>query len=265
MSNHWTPLFKEKQNPSTSTFKSRINELNRAIQGHKRIVFFGGAGISTASGIPDFRSKDGLYNRRDIQFEKYQPEYLLSKDCLFESPKVFYEFYKQKLDCRNVKPNIAHHKLAKMEAQSNLVCVITQNIDGLHQKAGSKNVIEIHGSANRIYCTKCRKEYSSDYLFKNTDAVPKCECGGQIRPDITLYGELLPPVFEQAVEEIEKADMLIVAGSSLTVYPANTLLRHFSGNCLVLINHDATPFDRYADILFDEDISDVFNGVRLKE
>lgn len=164
-------------------------QLKKYIEESNNIVFFGGAGVSTESGILDFRSKNGLYNQHDIQFDKYEPEYLLSRECLYHNPKVFYEFYRQKMDTRNIEPNITHKVLAKMEEAGKLSAIITQNIDGLHQKAGSKNVFEIHGTTQRNYCSKCGKEYNSDYIFDTNETIPKCECRGLIRPDVTLYGE----------------------------------------------------------------------------
>jgi NAD-dependent deacetylase len=218
---------------------TKIEKLYQYIQESKRIVFFGGAGVSTESGIPDFRSKDGLYNQHDVQFDMYEPEYLLSKTCLYHNPKVFYEFYRQKLDARNVEPNIAHYWLAELEQQGKLSAIVTQNIDGLHQKAGSKNVYEIHGTTQKNYCNKCRKEYDADYIFNTTEKIPKCECGGQIRPDVTLYEEKLPwDAWNNAVNDIAKADMLIIAGTSLTVYPAASFVNHFMGKYLVIINRD---------------------------
>lgn len=263
MENHWSPLTDKPVDTSNLTFDERMSIFNKNIKSHKNIVFFGGAGVSTASGIPDFRSKDGLYNQHDIQFDKYEPEYLLSRDCLYYNPKVFYEFYRQKLDCRNIQPNTAHFKLAEMENAGKLDCVVTQNIDGLHQKAGSKNVFEIHGTANRVYCPNCGKEYPSDYLFTNTDAIPKCSCRGQIRPDITLYSEQLPRAFADAMQAVEKADMLIIAGTSLAVYPANTLISYFTGDMLILVNHTETDFDTHAQLVFHEDITDVFDKITL--
>lgn len=263
MTEHWSPMTDEKLNPENADFDCRMNKLNEAIRTHDNIVFFGGAGISTESGIPDFRSKNGLYNQHDVQFDNYEPEYLLSRECLYHNPIVFYEFYRQKLDCRNVKPNMAHYKLAEMESSNKLSCVITQNIDGLHQKAGSKNVLEIHGTVNKVYCPKCGKKYPSNYLFTSHDVIPKCTCRGQIRPDITLYEEKLPVAFVKAVEAVENADMLIVAGSSLTVSPANTLVSYFTGDTLVIINRDNTAYDNYADVRFNENISDVFSKITL--
>lgn len=201
--------------------------LREIIEESKNIVFFGGAGVSTESGIPDFRSKDGLYNQHDVKFDKYQPEYLLSHSCLYNNPKVFYEFYRQKLDTRNIKPNITHKVLARMEEKGKLLGIITQNIDNLHQMAGSKTVAEIHGTTNRNYCSKC---------------------GGLIRPAVTLYEENLPMnEVEKADKLIAEADCLIVGGTSLTVYPAANYVRNFEGKHIVVINRDKI------DILLSED------------
>lgn len=214
-----------------------IKLLDKYIKDSKSITFFGGAGVSTESGIPDFRSKDGLYNQHDVRFDKYQPEYLLSHSCLVGEPKVYYEFHRQKMDTRNIEPNNAHKYLAKLEETGKLLGVVTQNIDGLHQKAGSKKVFEIHGSALRNYCMRCGKKYPSDYIFESTEPIPKCDCGGTIRPDITLYEEGLPDdQVTGAVDAISKADMLIIGGTSLTVYPAASFINYFSGRYLVIIN-----------------------------
>ena len=214
-------------------------KLKQYIEESNNIVFFGGAGVSTESGIPDFRSKDGLYNQHDVQFEKYEPEYLLSRECLYNDPKVFYEFYRQKMDTRKAEPNITHKVLAKMEQAGKLRAIVTQNIDGLHQKAGSKNVFEIHGTTRRNYCSKCGKEYDPDFIFNSKDAIPKCKCRGQIRPDVTLYGEHLSNiVVGWAIAAIWSADMLIVGGTSLTVYPAASFISNFHGDHLVVINRE---------------------------
>ena len=214
-------------------------QLKEYIEESNNIVFFGGAGVSTESGIPDFRSKDGLYNQHDIQFDKYNPEYFLSRECLYNNPKVFYEFYRQKMDTRSIEPNITHKVLAKMEEIGRLKAIVTQNIDGLHQKAGSKNVFEIHGTTQTNYCSKCKIEYHPDFLFNTKEAIPKCECGGLIRPDVTLYGEKLPnEAVNGAVEAISKADMLIIGGTSLQVYPAANYISYFSGKHLVVINRE---------------------------
>nr|MCR5627417.1 NAD-dependent protein deacylase [Lachnospiraceae bacterium] len=201
--------------------ENSVAKLKEFIDSHEKIVFFGGAGVSTESGVPDFRSKDGLYNQRDVRFEKYQPEYLLSHSCLVMEPKVYYEFHRQKMDTRNIQPNNAHKYLAKLEEMGKLIGVVTQNIDGLHQKAGSKRVFEIHGSALRNYCMNCGKEYEPDYIFNTDEEIPHCKCGGIIRPDITLYEEGLPEdQVGGAVDALSKADMLIIGGTSLSVYPA---------------------------------------------
>ena len=231
-----------------------------------RIVFFGGAGVSTESGIPDFRSKDGLYNRPDIQFSDYAPEYLLSSDCLFDEPKVFFEFYRQKLDVRGIEPNVAHYKLAEMEKAGKLSAVVTQNIDGLHEKAGSKTVYNIHGTTFRNYCTgHPHHELPSDFILDSKEAVPHCPiCGRMVRPDVTLYGEALPDdAVYGAVRAIEDADMLIIAGTSLTVYPAASFVRYFQGQNLVIINRDATPMDSEADLVFHESIGKVLGMVKV--
>lgn len=203
-------------------------------------AFFGGAGVSTESGVPDFRSKDGLYNQHDVRFEKYKPEYLLSHSCLVNEPKVYYEFHRQKMDTRSIEANNAHKYLAKLEELGKLQGIITQNIDGLHQKAASKNVFEIHGSALRNYCPRCKKSYKEDYIFKAKEPIPYCECGGIIRPDITLYEESLPEAaVDKAVRCISKAEMLIIGGTSLTVYPAASFIDYFNGKYLVIINRDS--------------------------
>lgn len=216
-----------------------VETLKKMIEESESVVFFGGAGVSTESGIPDFRSKDGLYNQHDVQFDAYRPEYLLSHSCLVKEPKVYFEFHRQKMDTRNIEPNNAHKYLAALEKTGKLKAVVTQNIDGLHQKAGSKKVYEIHGSALRNYCSRCGKKYSTDYIFDSKESVPKCECGGVIRPDITLYEEGLPEeAVQEAIKAISKADMLIIGGTSLTVYPAASFINYFNGKNLVIINRD---------------------------
>ena len=214
-----------------------IQKLKELIDSSENIVFFGGAGVSTESGIPDFRSKDGLYNQHDVRFDKYQPEYLLSHSCLVYEPKVYYEFHRQKMDTRNIEPNNAHKYLAALEKTGKLKGIVTQNIDGLHQKAGSRVVYEIHGSALRNYCMSCGKEYPEDYIFESEEPIPKCSCGGMIRPDITLYEEGLPEdQVSGAIEALSKADMLIIGGTSLSVYPAASFINYFRGKSLVVIN-----------------------------
>lgn len=245
-----------------SDFKDRIEKLNNMISQSRKIVFFGGAGVSTASGIPDFRSKDGLYNQHDVRFDKYEPEYLLSHSCLFDNPIVFYEFYRQKLDGRSVSPNIIHKTLADMEKHGKLSSIITQNIDGLHQKGGSKRVLEIHGTTQRNYCVRCKKEFDSDFIFNSTERIPRCSCGGMVRPDVTLYEESLPQkVWEESIDEIESADMLIIGGTSLMVYPASSLIRYYRGDNIVIINRDTTKYDSYANLVFHENLEDVFEKI----
>jgi len=219
------------------SMEEQLKQFKDMIDASKNIVFFGGAGVSTESGIPDFRSKDGLYNQHDVRFDMYQPEYLLSHSCLVHEPKVYYEFHRQKMDTRNIQPNNAHKYLAALEKEGKLKAVVTQNIDGLHQKAGSEVVYEIHGSALRNYCMKCGKEYPSDYIFESTEPIPKCSCGGTIRPDITLYEEGLPDdQVSGAIQALSEADVLIIGGTSLTVYPAASFINYFRGKYLVVIN-----------------------------
>ena len=216
-----------------------LEKLKQYLDESDNVVFFGGAGVSTDSGIPDFRSKDGLYNQNDVQFEKYSPEYLLSADCLHHDPEVFFEFYRQKLDTRKIQPNVTHRALAKMETDGKLKAIVTQNIDGLHQKAGSHNVLEIHGTTERNYCERCGKPYPADYLFESTERVPHCTCGGMIRPDVTLYGEGLPEeAVRKSIAAISEADCLIVGGTSLSVYPAASYIRYFRGKHFIVINKE---------------------------
>lgn len=219
--------------------REQWERLKHYILESENIVFFGGAGVSTESGIPDFRSKDGLYNQHDVQFDQYSPEYLLSRDCLYQHPKVFYEFYKQKMDTRRIEPNISHKVLAKMETLGKLKAIVTQNIDGLHQKAGSRNVFEIHGTTQKNYCSRCQKEYDPEFLFETGESIPKCECGGLIRPYVTLYGESLPnDAVNGAIEAISKADCLIIGGTSLQVYPAAGFITYFRGKHKIVINKE---------------------------
>ena len=239
-------------------------KLREYINKSNNFVFFGGAGVSTESGIPDFRSKDGLYNQHDVRFDQYEPEYLLSKEFLYNNSKVFYEFYRQKLDTRDVEPNITHKVLAKMEAAGKLSAIVTQNIDGLHQKAGSKNVFEIHGTTQSNYCSKCGKDYPADFLYESKDSIPKCECGGLIRPDVTLYGEGLPKAaVSGALEAISKADMLIVGGTSLQVYPATQFITYFHGNHLVVINKEKLDImlNPGTDLMITDSLGNVFQEI----
>lgn len=244
---------------------SDYEKLNEIIKESQHIVFFGGAGVSTESGIPDFRSTDGLYNQHDVQFDGYSPEYLLSINCLEDEPKVFYEFYRQKLNVDGIEPNKAHVKLAQMEREGKLDGIITQNIDGLHQKAGSQNVQEIHGSTLRNYCKRCHKKYPSDYIFTCGEQIPKCKiCGGMVRPEVTLYGESLPDdAWTNSVKLIRNADCLIIGGTSLVVNPAASLAYGYKGKNLVIINKQVTAADRMATLCFHESISKVLDTIEL--
>lgn len=222
------------------------------------IVFFGGAGVSTESGIPDFRSVDGLYHQ---QYD-YPPETILSHSFYIRKPKEFYRFYKNKMICQGAEPNAAHKALARLEQEGKLQAVITQNIDGLHQKAGSRNVLELHGSVHRNYCGSCHRLYNAQYVLDAGD-VPVCEdCGGVVKPDVVLYEESLNmDVMRGAISYISQADMLIIGGTSLAVYPAAGLIDYYNGNKLVLINRDATPMDRRADLLIQGNIGEVLGGI----
>ena len=234
-----------------------IEKLADIVKSSQSIVFFGGAGVSTESGIPDFRSVDGLYNQQ----WKYPPETILSHTFFMEKTEEFYRFYRAKMLCLDAKPNAAHLKLAQLEAEGKLTAVVTQNIDGLHQAAGSKKVYELHGSVLRNYCTKCGKFYGVDYIA-NSDGIPKCECGGIIKPDVVLYEEALnDDTVSGAVHAIAAADTLIIGGTSLNVYPAAGLIRYFNGNNLVIINMAPTQMDNSADLLICDRIGEVFSRI----
>ncbi|MBQ9232808.1 MAG: NAD-dependent protein deacylase [Lachnospiraceae bacterium] len=230
-------------------FKNAVDECNY-------IVFFGGAGVSTESGIPDFRSTDGLYNQK----YKYPPETMVSHTFYVQRTEEFFEFYKDKMLFPEAEPNAAHKKLAELEKEGKLKAIVTQNIDGLHQKAGSKEVLELHGSVHRNYCTKCHKFFDLDYVIK-TDGVPKCDdCGGIIKPDVVLYEEgLNSSIIAKTIDHISHADMLIIGGTSLVVYPAAGLIDYFKGKYLVVINMAPTPRDKNADILINGKIGEVFS------
>lgn len=236
-----------------------VEKLKEIIQKSSYIVFFGGAGVSTESNIPDFRSEAGLYRTKD-NF-KYSPEEMLSHSFFISHTEDFFGFYKSKMVYRNAKPNTAHIALAELESRGKLKAVITQNIDGLHQAAGSKNVLELHGSIHRNYCTKCHKFYDLDYIVNSKD-VPKCDCGGVVKPDVVLYEESLDnDVLESSLEYIKKAEVLIVGGTSLTVYPAAGLIGYFKGKSLVLINKSATSYDNHADIVINASIAETLKTV----
>ncbi len=232
---------------------SEIETLKTWIEASDNIVFFGGAGVSTESGIPDFRSTDGLYHQK---FE-YPPETILSHTFFYQHTEYFYRFYREKMLPLEAEPNAAHRALAALERAGKLRAIVTQNIDGLHQKAESKNVYELHGSIWRNYCTKCGKSYSAEFI-RDSGGVPHCACGGLIKPDVVLYEEGLDEkTIKGAVRAIAEADVLIVGGTSLTVYPAAGLIRYYGGNRLVLINRDETPYDGYANLIFREPIGQV--------
>ena len=234
-----------------------IAKLKDMVAESDNIVFFGGAGVSTESGIPDFRSVDGLYNQK----WKYPPETILSHSFFERDPAEYYRFHREKLVVDGVMPNRAHLRLAQLEREGKLKAVITQNIDGLHQAAGSKNVLELHGSILRAYCSRCRRQYDADVINKGT-GVPRCSCGGVIRPDIVLYEEALDDsVVSRAVSYIRAADVLIVGGTSLNVYPAAGLINYYLGNKLVLVNLSETPYDSYADLVIHEKIGEVFSQI----
>ena len=234
---------------------SEIETLKTWIEASDNIVFFGGAGVSTESGIPDFRSTDGLYHQK---FE-YPPETILSHTFFYQHTEYFYRFYREKMLPLEAEPNAAHRALAALERAGKLRAIVTQNIDGLHQKAGSKNVYELHGSIWRNYCTKCGKSYSAEFI-RDSGGVPHCACGGLIKPDVVLYEEGLDEkTIKGAVRAIAEADVLIVGGTSLTVYPAAGLIRYYGGNRLVLINRDETPYDDMAGLVLHASLGDVFS------
>ena len=241
----------------------QIEKLRKMIDDSDNIVFFGGAGVSTESGIPDFRSADGLYNRSSGT--RYSPEQLISHTFYVRHPEMFYKFYRDNMVITDVEPNPAHYALAELEKQGKLKAVITQNIDGLHQKAGSKNVFELHGSIHRNYCVKCKKFYDAEYVKNYPETVPLCECGGMIKPDVVLYEESLPQdQLEGAIKAISRAKLLIVGGTSLVVYPAAGLLEYFTGDGLVLINKSATSYDGSADLIIREPIGETLKKAVLE-
>lgn len=234
-------------------------DLQEIIDKSRKIVFFGGAGVSTESGIPDFRSVDGLYNQK----YKYPPEQILSHTFFVNKTEEFFDFYRDKMICPNAKPNTAHKVLAKMEKIGKLSAIVTQNIDGLHTMAGSKKVLELHGCVNRNYCQKCGKMFDAEFILKSK-GIPRCECGGIIKPDVVLYEESLDDdVVSEAVREIRSCDTLIVAGTSLTVYPAAGMINYFRGGKLVLINRDSTPYDSQADLVIHEKVGEVLGRIKL--
>ncbi|MBQ1389336.1 MAG: NAD-dependent protein deacylase [Clostridia bacterium] len=239
------------------TTQASIDRLGEMIKESRRIVFFGGAGVSTESGIPDFRSADGLYNQK----YDYPPEEILSHTFFMNKTEEFFKFYRDKLDSRKFEPNITHKRLAELEQEGKLTAVVTQNIDGLHQKAGSKNVYELHGSVLRNYCMRCKGFHGPEDIF-DVEGVPRCSCGGLIKPDVVLYEEPLDDkVVRKAVNAIANADMLIVGGTSLTVYPAGSYITYYRGNKLVLVNKSKTQYDSIANLVINEGLGLVFSQV----
>ena len=234
-----------------------ILKLKEMVCSSDNIVFFGGAGVSTESGIPDFRSVDGLYNQK----YKYPPEQILSRSFFEANPEEFFRFYREKLVFTDVKPNAAHFKLAELERAGKLKAVITQNVDGLHREAGSKNVLELHGSRYRGYCTRCGKNYPGEHMI-NAEGVPLCDCGATVRPDVVLFEESLnDETLRAAIRCISEADVMIVGGTSLAVYPAAGLVNYYKGDKLALINRDPTPYDKHADIVIHDSIGHVFSQI----
>lgn len=237
--------------------EEKIAKLKEIIQNSSNIVFFGGAGVSTESGIPDFRSVDGLYNQK----YKYPPEQIISHTYYRHHPEEFFAFYKDKMIVTDAEPNAAHIRLAELEQEGRVRAVITQNIDGLHQKAGSREVLELHGSIHRNYCESCHKFYGLEYIVES-DGIPRCTCGGIVKPDVVLYEEGLDTeTIQKAVNYIRAAEVLIIGGTSLVVYPAAGLIDYFQGKHLVVINRDATPRDTQADLLIQEKIGTVFSQI----
>ncbi len=241
--------------------EKKLEELQKLMDKHNRIVFFGGAGVSTESGIPDFRSVDGLYNQK----YDYPPETILSHTFFKRFPEEFYRFYRDKMLMLDAQPNAAHKKLAELEQAGKLTGVVTQNIDGLHQAAGSRHVMELHGSVLRNYCMRCGKFYDAEYIL-HSKGVPTCECGGMIKPDVVLYEEGLDmDTMRDAIRTIANADVMIVGGTSLAVYPAAGLLDYFRGEALVLVNKGATPQDKNADLLIQAPIGEVFSRIVVRK
>lgn len=235
-------------------------KLQEILDSHRRVVFFGGAGVSTESGIPDFRSVDGLYHQK----YDYPPETILSHTFFMSRPEEFFRFYRDKMLALDAEPNAAHRKLAQLEKAGKLTGVVTQNIDGLHQKAGSVHVMELHGSVHRNYCMRCGKFYDARFMLES-EGIPTCSCGGMIKPDVVLYEEGLDQdILRDAVKTISEADVMIVGGTSLAVYPAAGLLDYFRGDVLVLINKGATPRDNSADLLIQAPIGQVFSQIAVR-
>ena len=230
-----------------------IKRLYKMIMECNNIVAFTGAGVSTDSGLKDFRSENGLYKEKS----NYSAEYMLSRDCFYDNTELFYDYYKNNFNCLDITPNDTHYLLKKLEDIGKLKAIVTQNIDGLHSKAGNKKVYEIHGTIYKNHCIKCNKKYDAKYVFE-CRGVPKCECGGVIKPNVVLYWESLPEIdFVNGINAISLADMLIVEGSSLTVFPASGMIRNFKGKYLVILNKDDTPYDKMADLVIHDNLAKV--------
>ena len=241
-------------------YEEEVRKLQEIIDDSERIVFFGGAGVSTESGIPDFRSADGIYH----QHYKYAPEQVVSHSFFKAHPDVFYDFYKEKMMCLDAEPNPAHRKLAQLEEAGRLTAVITQNIDGLHKKAGSRKVYELHGSIHRNYCQKCGRFYDAAYV-KAAPGIPRCECGGVIKPDVVLYEESLDAVtIQRSIQAISEADTLIIGGTSLVVYPAASFIDYFHGRHLVVINKSATAREVGAELTISAPIGEILGQITVK-
>ena len=238
---------------------SDLDKLQSMIDESNSIVFFGGAGVSTESGIKDFRSVDGLYNEK----YDYPPEVMLSRSFFNEHKQEFFKFYKDKLNCLEIEPNITHKYLKKLEDQRKLSAIVTQNIDGLHEKAGNKKIYLLHGTIYKNHCMMCDKEYDANYVFNSKDIIPRCECKGIIKPDVVLYEEgLNEEVVNGAINAISNADMLIIGGTSLVVYPAASFIRYFRGKYLVIINKDATDYDRNANLVIHDKLGNIFSKLK---
>lgn len=243
--------------------EGKYDAMNEILSYSRHIVFLGGAGVSTESGIPDFRSRNGLYRKKEKRFSRYRPEYLLSYECLKKEPEIFFDYYRRNLDARNVQPNDAHRKLSEMEASGRMDGVITQNIDGLHQKAGSRNVQEIHGTIWKNHCISCLREYDANFIFECKDPIPRCPvCGRIVRPDVTLYGEFLPEkAYTNAMDMVAAADCLVIGGTSLEVGSAAQLAHLYHGKHLIIINKGKTKMEGAADLVFHDSISKVLNHI----
>ena len=236
-----------------------IEKLQRMIDESNYIVFFGGAGVSTDSGIRDFRGKNGMYKEK---YQNFPPEYLLGERCFYNDTELFFDNYIKNMNCLDKKPNVTHLYLKKLEDAGKLKAIITQNIDGLHQKAGSQNVYELHGTIMENYCIKCNKKYDAKYVFESVK-IPKCSCGGIIKPNVVLYGQMLPEeAYNKSVYHISKADLLIVAGTSLIVHPACDLVEMYKGKNLVIINDSETPYDYKANLVIRSSLKKIFSNLK---